>query len=246
MLAAAIDPRSWEATLPAGVMATVSLAAGKGDTSVLIDPAGQVTWREHVAPLERQLTLYKNAATAAPVTFSVDRVTVGATAAKPPTVDDFFAAAQFQQLRDSDKLSRPSFEKMPGGVTVTSAVVQTGAGIPATIEYETKLIDSATESRSAPSYPLPLRAQIAHSVGAAAARSALRNGGSRAFAGSSKFTEQDEEFEIVSTDDLGRRHDITRPTGKGAAIDALDAYLHARPAEAGMLQVVPAGETVEV
>jgi Family of unknown function (DUF6603) len=242
MLAAAEDSRNWAAVLPAGVIPVASLAAGKGDTAVLIDAAGCITWREHVAPLDRRLTLYKNAATPSAITFTVDLLTVGTTASKPSTVDDFFAQAQFEELSDAEKLSLPSFERMHGGIQVSGTTVHSGQAVPAAIEYETKLIDSATESRTAPSYALPLRVQMAHVRGSAAARSALRNGGLRAFGSDRKLQQAEELFEVASTNDLSRRADITAPTTKGGARQALNAYLADRPSERQTLQVVPVGE----
>jgi hypothetical protein len=131
---------------------------------------------------------------------------------------------------------------MHGGVEVTSTTVRAGAGLPASITYETKLIDTEIESRTAPPYALPLRAQIAHTRGGPAARSPLANGGLRAFTGDRILTDADERFDIASTTDFTPRVDITASTTKGAAWQALDDYLAEHPGEAGQLQVVPVGE----
>jgi hypothetical protein len=246
LLAATEDARNWSALLATGVLPVVSLAAAQGDLTVLIDPGGRITWLQHVVPLDRQLTKYQNAPIASAVSFTVDRVTVGATSVKPPTIDDLFPAGQFQELSDSQKLSRPSFEKMHGGVEVTSTTVKAGPGIAASIEFETKLIDSATESRTAPEYALPQRVHVAHIAGSAAARSALANGGLRAFGGATKVSASDELFTIASTDTMTARAEIAAATTKGAALDALDQYLAMHPGERGTLQVVPVAETVDL
>lgn len=246
LLAAVEDARNWAGALAADVLPVVSLAAGKGDLSVLIDPAGRIAWLQHVAPLDRRLTKYKNAPTPAPVTFNVDRVTVGTTNLTPPTIDDFFPSGEFEDLTDAQKLSRPSFEKMHGGLQLTSATVKAGPGIPASIEYETRLIDAANEPRVMAVWAMPLRAQLAHVAGGAAARSALRKGGLRAFSGDRKLRDADELFHVATTDGLDPRADVTSATTKGGAYQALDAYLEAHPSERGKLQVVPLAETVGV
>jgi Family of unknown function (DUF6603) len=245
LLAAATDARNWTAVLAPGVLPVVTLAAGKNDQTTLVDPVGSISWLQHVAPLDRRLTRYQAAPTPAPVTFTVDRVVVGTTALPAPTIDDSFSAGQFEDLSDDQKLSRPSFERMHAGVKLTSSTVRSGPSVPAPVSYETSLIDSIEQTRKTKPYALPLRVQLAHAAGSAAARSALRNGGTRAFAGTSKLAGADELFEIASTDDLTPRPDIAPATTKGAAFHALEAYLAANPGERGALQVVPSAELAD-
>jgi hypothetical protein len=246
LLDAVKDSRNWAGATVVGVLPVVSLAAAKGDETVLIDPAGRITWLQHVAPLDRQLTKYKNSDVPAPITFTVDRATVGVAGSKPPTVDDLFPSGEFEQLTDAQKLSRPSFEKMHGGVQVSSAAVKGGASIPASIEFETRLVDSELDSRPGANYKLPQRVQLSHVRGGPSARSALGRGGQRAFEGDAKFVESAELFQVATTDDLSGRLDVTTPTTKGAALQALDQYLAAHPDERGALQVVPIAELAGV
>jgi hypothetical protein len=205
-----------------------------------------------VAPLDRRLTKYKNAPTPSPVTFTVDRITVGATQLTPPTIDDLFPAGEYEHLSDAQKLSRPSFEMMHGGIKATSTTVKTGPGISANIEFETKLVDLETEgratatSRQGADYVLPQRVQLAHLASSGAALSLLVNGGTRAFAGELVLENRRETYEIATTDDFTGRPDVTAATTKGAAYQALDIYLETHPAERGRLQVVPSGELVDV
>jgi hypothetical protein len=239
---ALLEPRNWSATLPPGALAVASLAAAEGTTAVLVDPCGRATWHEHVAPLDRTLTRFGNASTPAPVKFTVDRVTVGTTSSSFTAVTDSFAAGQFEDLTDDEKLSRPSFEPMNAGVEVASGTARLGPSVPAEIVYETRIIDSELESRRGPRVTFDYAAHLALLASSAAARSPLLASGLRAFAAERKLARDEETFVVVSTVDLGARADISAPTTKGAAWQALEAYVASRPAERGTLQVVPVHE----
>jgi len=239
---ALLEPRNWAATLPPGALAVASLGGPEGTTAVLVDPCGRATWRERVAPLDRTLTRFGNASTPAPVKFTVDRVTVGATASAFIAVTDSFAAGQFEDLTDDQKLSRPSFEPMSAGIEVASALVRVGPAVPAEIVYETRIIDSELASRPGPRVKFDRAAQVALLRSGAAARSPLLATGLRAFAAERKLARDEETFVVVSAVDLGARADISAPTTKGAAWQALDAYVASRPQERGTLQVVPVHE----
>ena len=120
------------------------IASGKDiarPAEFLIDPSGKMTWKESVAPLDRTLTRFGNSTTPAPVKFSVDQVIVGVDPAEYSAVSDFFAAAQFEELTDAEKLSRASFERMQAGVEVASASVRAGPSISAPLTYETEYRD---------------------------------------------------------------------------------------------------------
>lgn len=242
LIAAASDARNWAGTLAADVLPIVSLAAAKGDLSVLVDPAGRITWLQHVAPLDRRITKYKNSPIAAPITFTVDRVTVGGAAGKPPTIEDLFPAGEYEDLSDAQKLSRPSFERMNGGVEITHSTLKCGPGIPATIEYETRIIDTELASRRTVSYVLPAYILVAQASGGTTARSALRNGGTRKFESDRKFSESGELYAVATTDDLTLRADVQAGTSQGAAHQSLEIYLEQHPEERGRLQVVPLSE----
>ena len=66
-------------------------------------------------------------------------------------VDEDFARAQYQKLSDAEKLSKPSFEKMPGGVSVSlgSQTIKNGHLVRKIVEYEITIIDKE------PKKPLP-------------------------------------------------------------------------------------------
>jgi hypothetical protein len=242
---AVADIRNWAAAMPAGGASAVTVAGPEGTDLLLLDPCGQATWRQKVVPLERSITRYGNVATPAPVRFAVDRVTVAGSATSHADVDDFFAPEQFAALSDAEKLSRPSFEKMPAGFSFGSTTARIGPAIAADIEYETRLIDSELESRRGLRYKVTQRFQDGVLWGSAAAKHGLVRTGMREFDGVAKLGQADDRFVAVSTSDLSLHPSLSAAKTKGAAAEALTAYLSSHPEEKGRWQVVPAHELEE-
>jgi hypothetical protein len=256
--AAAEDRRNWSATLPPAVFQVVSVTTptGAGDEPVLVDPMGGLTLRQKAVPLDRTLTRFGEAPLAFPHRFApvLDQVQVGVGAVpRPGLVQDAFAPAQFEELSDADKLSRPSFEQMDTGLTLASERVECtlGGGVRGLdATYETVTIDAPKRPPTpVPGGPWTLSSAQQLSVldRAAAARSALLRTGLERFApppDAEPLARLDEEaFLVVGTEDLAPRPDVLKePTTKGAAFQALDAWLAGRPEDRGALQVVPVHE----
>ena len=240
--AALKDPRNWAALPAAGTLPVATLALPAGTTATVIDPAGKMTWKETVAPLDRTLTKFGSSTPPAPVKFTVDEVKVGTQIAVAAPIRDFFAAAQFEELTDQEKLSRPSFELMQAGVEVASAVVRAGASISAPLSYETQYKDPEHGRRVRSLFTVPLWMQAGVLQNAALNSDGLKRAGTRGYAGAAKLAQSEEQFVVVSTYDLSIQATVTAPTTKGAASQALKAHLAANPGQRDTLQVVPLHE----
>jgi hypothetical protein len=70
--------------------------------------------------------------------------------------------------------------------------------------------------------------------------------GTRAYAAPVQLAQVEEQFVVVSTQDLSIKGEVTVPTTKGAALQALKEYVAGRPEERGQFQVVPMHELEEV
>jgi hypothetical protein len=247
--AALRDLGNWTAELPAATANLVSLRKPAPTAPALLaHPMGVLTVRQKVVPLDREVTRFGEHAPADATRFRVTRVRVGDDTAAVAYVTDFFAAGQFQALGDAEKLSRPSFEKMPAGVTVTSADLEHGPAVAAKLEYETKIVDSPWDSREAPRFQLPRHAMLAMAKVGAVAVSALRRSGDARYVADVPrrvAVVDDERFVIASTRDLAVRADLAAPTTKGAALEALAAHVAANPGERATLQVVALAELEE-
>ena len=219
----------------------------KGVTA--FDPGAGVTFRQGAVPLHRQLTRFGEAEPlGGPTTFAVQTVQVGGNGAGWTPATDRFAPAQFEQMSDADKLSRPSFEKMDAGVTVASGDLRMSTALGRELVYETRLIDTAFPGGAVGEHrPEVAAVEAALAVGATA-MSGLRAAGARGYqvAGRAPLLALTGElFAVSSAVDLTARADIAAPGEKGAVLAALARHLALHPEDNDALQVVPLHELAE-
>lgn len=144
------QPGNWRSQLPTGQRAMVTLRAQPGaPTDVLLHPLGTLTIKQTVVPLNFDISKFGPTAPSGLRRFSITKIIVGSTQQTLDSERDFFAPAQFIEMSDDKKLSRPSFEKMDAGVTFGSTVFE----IPDdeedrihvnAIQFETFIIDKET------------------------------------------------------------------------------------------------------
>ncbi len=150
LLLALGDPRSWSAELPGGGTGLVALRGIRGGPDrVVAHPLGRLTVLQGTVPLNLDIDRY-GGAPALTRRFTIGRVILGEDADPPvEIVQDWFAPGQFLDLSDTERLSRPSFERMDAGLRIgADALAFAGssaedADLLATvpIDYETKLVD---------------------------------------------------------------------------------------------------------
>ncbi len=244
LLAAIQAQGNWSGALPPGAPQVASLVPPEGAAApVLIDPAGALTFRETVLPLNQPLTQFGEATLASQSEFDLGTLTVGSATVPYATITGEFAPGQFEQLSDADKLSLPSFEPMTAGFTAGDSLVAFGKQYDVDIEYETLIVDSVTATRAGPRYPLPLASTLGMARTGAAARGALFTTGIRASnppAGTAPLvTLAAEQYVIAGVEGLAVRADIAAPTTKTATLAALTRHLAANPGDQGTLQIVP-------
>jgi hypothetical protein len=95
-----------------------SLPAGAG---VVIPPMGVLGVTQKIAPLGLTLTRFGSRHVDGSAHFSIVNVTVGGGSVSTTPATDLFAAAQFLDLSDAEKLSRRSYEPFDAGIEVTGA-----------------------------------------------------------------------------------------------------------------------------
>lgn len=166
---------NWKALPPPSTNLLVTLHAV--DPSLLVlHPFGSLTLTQRALPLN--LTLDKVGNQKPDDVNRVDITQVASAGANLPLSDEpeQFALAQFQDMSDSDKLSRPSYQELKGGVIIgNSDSLQSSKMTRRTISYDITMIDKE------PQQPLPKGVHygaisgLFHPflAGSAAARSAL-------------------------------------------------------------------------
>ncbi|MEL6667374.1 MAG: DUF6603 domain-containing protein, partial [Bacteroidota bacterium] len=139
---------NWQANLPAGVHTLVSLRQlGDGESDELVlHPVGSLSISQRKVPLNVVLEKYGNQ-----VPSDVEELTVGVTAGldKLNDLQEQFAIGHFKDLKEEEKLSKPSFQPMNSGLSlsVSGDQTQTSAATARTMRYERILIDGAHRRR---------------------------------------------------------------------------------------------------
>jgi Family of unknown function (DUF6603) len=236
---------NWKALPPPSTNLLVSLRAV--DPSLLVlHPFGSLTLTQRALPLN--LTLDKVGNQIPDDVNRVDITQVSSAGAPLPVSDEDeqFAIAQFQNMGDNDKLSRPSYQELKGGVIIgDSDSMQSSKMTRRTISYDITIIDKE------PQQPLPKgRYYSAISglfhpflAGSAAARSALsyqRKTQLQPF--SDTIAVGQEGYAVSSTTD-------NSPVGAGASFsseavarDHMNSQIASGAASAGAVHVLPNSE----
>ena len=178
LLAALNDEASWETALPARGGPLVTLVGrASGEAASAAHPLGRLALRQFALPLEIELTRV-GGARAAPDRFEIASVRVaGGSATRPPVLRAPFAAGQYLDLSEDEKLGRPSFEPMVAGFEVGGQGATFAPAQTADLTYEEIVIGpDGPLGDPRPGRP-GLRAVFAHAaaLGAAAASPTRRD-----------------------------------------------------------------------
>ncbi|MCP4308889.1 MAG: hypothetical protein GY788_29255 [bacterium] len=258
------SPTCWGSQLPSSVqhveaLSDISEQPGIADDDSLVPrplvlhPASTLEVRQNVVPLDTTLEKFGNAPVEGYDRFRIASVTLedgcpDGVDLKFVTIDEQFARAQFEEMSDSEKLSLPSFEPMPGGITTRSSthVKASGAMQREPVTYESIVIKSdgtSTDPKDGASSWAEARLLLS---GSAAHRAARRLPRSRfANAGAGPIGTLAEKYTIVDSETLVRvvldeRVDV--PDGRLTRVQADQALAHQlslHPDKAGSLIVVP-------
>ncbi|HVH12547.1 MAG TPA: DUF6603 domain-containing protein, partial [Longimicrobium sp.] len=141
------DARKWAAQLPPAGASLVTLRRLQpAENDLLVHPLGEIGFDQRVVPLGRPVTRFGAAAVDDDGPFDVVSVTYGAKTILRKDMREsmeHFAPAQFLDLSEDEKLSRPSFEEMPAGLRLATPGREYDQGkldlVP--LDYEMILID---------------------------------------------------------------------------------------------------------
>ncbi|OLR92890.1 DUF6603 domain-containing protein [Actinokineospora bangkokensis] len=177
--AALADPRNWTAQLPRTGRSPVTVRQIPVPAGVLlVHPLGTVSVTQRVAPLGITLDKFGQAPVSGPrrvdITSVRYRTTPTSATRTLSTVEtrDHFAPAEFRDLTDDERLSRPSFESLQAGRTTQGATAiarDRGALVEAPVDdFDETIVDAPAAST-----PATLRAATRRVPGAQAAPSLL-------------------------------------------------------------------------
>lgn len=241
LLEALRAPASWKGELMPGVSRPVSLSDATNSETPLFDPVGVPAVRQTIVPLNRKLDRFAEGRIGGPGRYDVRAARVGTAPATQRPAHELFAAAQFEQMSDAEKLSRPSFEKMDAGALLASDAISVGPKSQGAGLFEQIKLGAEETPTTA---TLPSEQILASSRSGASSLRGLRVQGSDRFApppGSApRIALADELYVAVRRDSL-RPSERATPETAGAA-SALVQWLKEESGGASLFQVAPAFE----
>jgi hypothetical protein len=134
---------NWSAQLPAGGNGFLTLAKVEPGTDLLAHPLGTLTFQQKLVPFELQLDKSSGSKIkganefgdgALLLTQNGAPTSVGTAAAQ--AISDFFAAAQFLEMSQDDRLAKPSFESYTAGYRLGSDEFSMGEILAEDLRYE--------------------------------------------------------------------------------------------------------------
>lgn len=257
LVAALRDARSWTASLPSQARTLVTFRNLAGGDDVLVHPLGDLSVRQQVVPLGIEIDRFAGGVPAGERRFEITQVTMGGrpvTEVRPLT--ELFAAAQYLELTDEEKLARPSFEPFAAGASLQLQGLSFGGESAATadhaavseIDFDERII-GADGGVNVGGRGVLSGVVVAAAAGfGPAARSPLRETGmSRFRAPGPELRLRPAQFVVAGVDDLAPV-DGAAPAGASftAVRQALERHLEANPRARGTLQVVPAFAAEEI
>jgi hypothetical protein len=244
------DPRNWSSQLPAGVSSLVATRKVDDASSIFAHPLAMLEVHEQIVPLGLTITHFGEAVPSGATEFSITDFRIGSQSTTPKAVQDDFAPAQFFDLSDNDKLSRPSFERHDAGAIMSGNLVTNGKSFAKTIDYESFFINTpgvVTVDEGVPQ-PFPWTAlPIVMRTGSAALKTISQAGKLRYAAPGNPITVGEPVFTVASTSTLAA---VTTPAAAGTTYSDAAAALKSAIATSSnlreTLQIVASHELIKV
>lgn len=112
-------------------------------SSLVLHPVGSLAVQQRLLPLTVLIDKVGNQKVADIKKAEIIKAVSGPMSFTLKSIDESFARAQYQNLKDAEKLSKPSFERMPSGVTISTSdnPIKNGKMVRKNIEYEVTIVD---------------------------------------------------------------------------------------------------------
>jgi hypothetical protein len=234
------DLAGWRPRLPHGSSQSVTLRTLPGPGEMLVlHPYGFLEVSQKLTPLGIPIQLFGSAAPARGRVFSIVDCRIGGDPAPTvPTLEEF-APAQFFEMSDAEKLSRPSFEQFDSGVAIGGdPLPHADCMRQREVSYEVVYLPERHPVR--PWFDMPVDLGMFSIAGAAVSRSPMSYAVTSFSALSEQVIVERDRYAVVSTEDLSlHATDYVFDTAVAADV-ALKGLLAEHPELAGARQVMPA------
>lgn len=233
------DNRNWKADIPDNNSSHVSLRKIEAPPDKLvIHPFGILTFSERLVPLELEIAKFGNRMPKDARRFEIKPVDSGL-ATNPAT--EQFAVANFLTMSDSEKLARPSFERMKSGFTITgSSTLLVPATVSKSVDYELTYLRKARGLRIlAGVYKYTKDLFTTNLRASAVAKSTLSFTGKRISTNAPDAVRlKNDGYAVVGTSDLKLHPESLVTRSYAEAAQLLDRLVNNEPSLKGEVQVV--------
>lgn len=135
----------WSTVLSTGNNLLVSLRKldEATENTLVLHPSGSLVLQQKLLPLQVNIDKIGNQKASDVKLLRIESASSNGTPLSIQNINENFARAQYQNLSDAEKLSKPSFEKMPGGVEISigNNTIKNGRMVRKKVEYELTIID---------------------------------------------------------------------------------------------------------
>jgi hypothetical protein len=248
---------NWLSRLSDGQRPMVTLRPQQGAANeTALHPLSTLTIKQNIVPLNLEITRFGQSTPAGARRFTISSVSLGDQTLPMQPVRDFFAPAQFFEMSDDEKLSRPSFEELDAGISIGDAAFTFSANADDWLEVEAITFDTITidpltniSHASSPTQSYALSPELLDQqarFGAAGASALRRLDNARYRTARVEHQLVKKGWGIVDTATLSIPAVPGMPAGRPVAYsEAAEALRHlqqANPAQARGLRIVPLSE----
>lgn len=133
-----MDSRNWKAEIPSNNSLFVSIKKYEPpEGEIVIHPFGVLSFNETLVPLDIAIDKFGSKKPEGDKKFALSDIKSGSIPLSSQKIKDRFAPAQFLEMKDSEKISRPSFEMLNSGFSVTaSAQLNIASPVEKKVDYE--------------------------------------------------------------------------------------------------------------
>lgn len=241
---------NWKGLLPGEKEQVIRLKRIEDDEgTVAVHPKGRLEISQNVLPFNLTLQKFGNGPIAGDSVYRIGEIQINSEPITNPQdtgqlgyVKDYFAKAQFLEMSDADKLSRPSFEKEDANIIIGSDDISMGSVVKYDLEYETEVIDENKVAHSLEVTP------VVWQIGRVLLRGRVKREGSPV---TKKYKCSgleplvgitDERYRVVTKDDLNSVTELA--SSYGQAQHLLQDYLESHPEQGANVQIISEYETV--
>lgn len=142
------DDRNWESFLPDERHMLVTLSGAIAPGKLLVNPLGALQVSQRLVPLAVKLDRFYSSSVEGETLLDVTALQTDGTTMVTDRAEEQFARAQFQNMSNADKLSKPSFEFMKSGLRASAgALLKVTQAITRVVTYEQTIRDKTKRCR---------------------------------------------------------------------------------------------------